>query len=248
MSENLIIQGIDVSTSYSGRVMHDKVSWSVKEGEIYGFLGGSGSGKTTLLKTMLYLKEPDEGKILFDGVDMWAANSEQKAQIKQKSSVMFQFGALYTAMNVLDNVGVLLSEYSSFSKRQIDEISMFWIQKVGLKPDVATLYPSELSGGMKKRVALARALALSPKLLFLDEPNSGLDPMSSRAMDELVQNLRETLGISVIMVTHDIDSIFDILDRFLIIENQKIAFEGSLGELEKAEYNPLEELFKTRKR
>lgn len=242
----ILIEGKNVTTSYSGRIMHDAVNFSINQGEIYGFLGGSGSGKTTLMKTITYLKEPDSGEILFDGQNIWSASQSAQQAIKLQCGMMFQFGALYSSMSVLDNVGVLLSEYSKFSKSQIDEISMFWIQKVGLKPQTATLYPSELSGGMKKRVALARALALSPRVLFLDEPNSGLDPLSSRAMDELLVNLRESIGVSVVMVTHDVDSIFDILDRFLIIENKKIAFEGSLRELENAPHNPLEELFKTR--
>ncbi|WP_169766868.1 ABC transporter ATP-binding protein [Campylobacter curvus] len=243
-----IIRGENITTSYGERVMHDNVSWSVNEAEIYGFLGGSGSGKTTLMKTMIYLKKPDEGDIYFDDKNMWKSDLTEQKEIKLSSGTMFQFGALYSSMNILDNVGVLLSEYSKFSKRQIDEIAMFWIQKVGLKKESASLYPSELSGGMKKRAALARALVLSPKVLFLDEPNSGLDPVSSRQMDALVRDLRDSLGLTVVMVTHDADSIFDILDRFLIIENKKIAFEGTLKELEDAGHNPLEELFKMRKK
>ena len=245
MSENLIV-GKDVTTKYGERVMHDAVSWHVKQGEIYGFLGGSGCGKTTLMKTMMYLKRPVSGEILFGGQDMWRADESTRQEIRLQSGTMFQFGALYSSMTILDNVGVLLSEYSKFKKREIDEIAMFWIQKVGLKKEAAALYPSELSGGMKKRAALARALVLSPRALFLDEPNSGLDPVSSRQMDALVRDLRDTLGVTVVMVTHDADSIFDILDRFLIIENKKIAFEGTLSELQKAPRNTLEELFKMR--
>lgn len=242
-----ILEGINVSTSYGGRIIHDSVSWSVKSGEIYGFLGGSGSGKTTLMKTMMYLKKPDLGEVKFEGKNMWQSPLKTQNEIKLQTGVMFQFGALFSSMSVLDNVGVMLKEYSALSQSQIDEISMFWIQKVGLKKESATLYPAELSGGMKKRAALARALVLSPKVLFLDEPNSGLDPVSSRQMDALVCELRDTLGLSVVMVTHDADSIFDILDRFLIIENKKIAFEGSMGEIKNLKVNPLQELFDMRK-
>ena len=149
-------------------------------------------------------------------------------------------------MNALENIYVSLKEYSNLSERSMREIAMFWLQKVGLKQVVATQYPSELSGGMKKRVAMARALALSPKILFLDEPNSGLDPSSARAFDELIVELRDALGLTVVTVTHDIDTINSILDRFLIIENKKIGFEGNLKELLKLERNPLEELLKTR--
>ena len=228
---NEIIVGKNITTSYGDKIMHDNVSWSVKEAEIYGFLGGSGTGKTTLMKTMIYLKKPNKGDITFDGVNMWKSSSEEQQEIKLKSGTMFQFGALYSSMTILDNVGVLLHEYSKFNKRQIDEIAMFW-----------------LSGGMKKRAALARALVLSPRVLFLDEPNSGLDPVSSRQMDALIKELRDSIGVTVVMVTHDADSIFDILDRFLIIDNKKIAFEGDIKELEHLENNPLEELFKMRKK
>ncbi|MGH1601547.1 ABC transporter ATP-binding protein [Campylobacter majalis] len=243
-----ILQGMNVSTSYNTRVIHDSVSWSVNQAEIYGFLGGSGSGKTTLMKTMMSLKRPDSGKVLYDNKDMWNSSEKTRQDIRLECGTMFQFGALFGSMNILDNVGIMLKEYSKFTQAQIDEISHFWIQKVGLKKESAWLYPAELSGGMKKRAALARALVLSPRVLFLDEPNSGLDPVSSRQMDALVCQLRDTLGLSVVMVTHDADSIFDILDRFLIIENKKIAFEGNIAELEKLEHNPLEELFKTRKK
>ncbi|AII14434.1 lipid asymmetry ABC transporter MlaABCDEF, ATPase component MlaF [Campylobacter iguaniorum] len=241
-----MIKASNITTAYGSRIMHDSVSFSVKKGEIYGFLGGSGSGKTTLMKTLIYLKEPLGGEILFDGQDIWKASQSQRAKIRLEMGVMFQFGALYSAMNVLENIGVMLREYSNYSLKDIDEISKMWLIKVGLKLEAATLYPSELSGGMKKRVALARALALSPRILFLDEPNSGLDPLSARALDRLVCDLRDSLGITVVMVTHDIDSIFGILDRFLIIDNHKIAYEGDLRGALEYEQNPLRELFEMR--
>ena len=178
--------------------------------------------------------------------DLWSLNIKQREEIRLKTGVMFQFGALYSSMSVLDNIGVLLREYSSLSKDDIKDISMFWLKKTGLKEDAANLFPSELSGGMKKRVALARALVLSPRVLFLDEPNSGLDPVSARRMDELIVNLRDSLGITVGMVTHDSDSIFNILDRFLIIDNKKVAFEGNVEEVKNFENNPLKELFDSR--
>ncbi len=244
-----IIKATNLTTAFGEKTMHDNVSFSVNEAEIYGFLGGSGSGKTTLMKTLIYLKEPKSGKIsMFDESDIWALNEKKRKQIQLKCGVMFQFGALYSSMSVLENVGVLLREYSDYSEKDINELSNFWIQKVGLKKEHALLNPNELSGGMKKRVALARALALSPKILFLDEPNSGLDPLGARALDRLVCELRDSLGLTVVMVTHDVDSIFDILDRFLIIDNRKIAFEGNIKEIANLENNPLEELFKMRDR
>lgn len=239
----MFIEAKNLTIKYGDRLIHKDASFHIKEGEIYGFLGGSGSGKTTLMKTLIYLKEPSQGKVYMFDKDLWSLNIKQREEIKLKTGVMFQFGALYSSMNVLDNIGVLLREYSSLNKNDIRDVSMFWLKKTGLKEDAANLFPSELSGGMKKRVALARALVLSPRVLFLDEPNSGLDPVSARRMDELIVNLRDSLGITVGMVTHDSDSIFNILDRFLIIDNKKVAFEGNLKEVKNFENNPLKELF-----
>ena len=243
----MIIKATNLTTKFGDRVIHDGLNFHVNEAEIYGLLGGSGTGKSTLMKTMIYLKEPSAGKVEMLGRDLWSLDEAARQEIKLACSVMFQFGALYTSMNVLENIYILLKEYSGMSERSMREIAMFWLQKVGLSENVALQYPSELSGGMKKRVAMARALVLSPKILFLDEPNSGLDPSSARAFDELVVELRDTLGVTVVMVTHDIDSICTILDRFLILQDKKIAFEGTFEQLMKMPENPLEELLKTRK-
>ncbi|EMG31245.1 ABC transporter ATP-binding protein [Campylobacter showae] len=243
----MIIKATDLTTKFGDRVIHDRLNFHVNEAEIYGLLGGSGTGKSTLMKTMIYLKEPSAGKVEMLGRDLWSLDEVARQEMKLACSVMFQFGALYTSMNVLENIYILLKEYSGMSERSMREIAMFWLQKVGLSENVALQYPSELSGGMKKRVAMARALVLSPKILFLDEPNSGLDPSSARAFDELVVELRDTLGVTVVMVTHDIDSICTILDRFLILQDKKIAFEGTFEQLMQMPENPLEELLKTRK-
>lgn len=243
----MIIKATDLTTKFGERVIHDGLNFHVNEAEIYGLLGGSGTGKSTLMKTMIYLKEPSAGKVEMLGRDLWSLDEAARQEMKLACSVMFQFGALYTSMNVLENIYILLKEYSGMSERSMREIAMFWLQKVGLSENVALQYPSELSGGMKKRVAMARALVLSPKILFLDEPNSGLDPSSARAFDELVVELRDTLGVTVVMVTHDIDSICTILDRFLILQDKKIAFEGTFEQLMQMPENPLEELLKTRK-
>ena len=243
----MIIKATDLTTKFGDRVIHDGLDFHVNEAEIYGLLGGSGTGKSTLMKTMIYLKEPSAGKVEMLGRDLWSLDEAARQEMKLACSVMFQFGALYTSMNVLENIYILLKEYSGMSERSMREIAMFWLQKVGLSENVALQYPSELSGGMKKRVAMARALVLSPKILFLDEPNSGLDPSSARAFDELVVELRDTLGVTVVMVTHDIDSICTILDRCLILQDKKIAFEGTFEQLMQMPENPLEELLKTRK-
>ncbi|NLY03661.1 MAG: ATP-binding cassette domain-containing protein [Campylobacter sp.] len=236
----------NLKVAYGSKVIHENASFHINEAEIYGFLGGSGSGKTTLMKTLIYLKEPDSGKVTVFGKDIWNLGINEREKIKLQTGFMFQFGALFSSMSVLDNIGVMLREYSDFSKKDIEDISMFWLQKVGLKRSAAYLYPSELSGGMKKRTALARALVLSPRMLFLDEQNSGLDPVSARAMDRLIVSLRDSLGITVAMVTHDADSIFTILDRFLIVHDKHIVFEGTLEEVHDFKDNPLQELFDSR--
>lgn len=241
-----IIRAESVLTEYQGKIIHNHVSFHVNEGEIYGFLGGSGAGKTTLMKTLNFLVKPTSGKEYVLGKDIWSLSFKEQEELRLKTAFMFQFGALYSSMSVLENVSVLLKEYSNFSKNFIEDLAMFWIEKVGLNASSAKLYPSELSGGMVKRVALARALALSPKILFLDEPNSGLDPLSAREFDALLKNIRASLNITIVMVTHDVDSIFDILDRFLIIDEHKIIFEGNIKEVAKVKNNPLEELFKMR--
>lgn len=243
-----IAQASNLKVTYGEKVIHENANFHINEAEIYGFLGGSGSGKTTLMKTLIYLKEPAGGTVTMLGKDIWSLDLKEREKIKLQTGFMFQFGALFSSMTVLDNIGVMLREYSDLSKKDIEDISFFWLQKVGLKKEAATLFPSELSGGMKKRAALARALVLSPRMLFLDEPNSGLDPVSSRAMDRLIVDLRDSLGLTVAMVTHDADTIFSILDRFLIVHDKHIVFEGNLNEVQNFKDNPLQELFDSRKK
>ena len=215
-----MIKAVNVSTAYGERLMQDKVSFSVKSGEIYGILGGSGTGKTTLLKTMIYLNRPTTGDIFINGENLWKSDEQTKNEMKKQMGVMFQFGALFSSMNVLENIGVMLKEYSNFSDKDIREIAKMWLLKVGLKKEAALLYPSELSGGMKKRVALARALVLSPKVLFLDEPFSALDPIVRLKLQDELKTLSK--GKCVIFVTHDIDEALNIADSIVILRQGKI--------------------------
>ena len=165
----MIIKATDLTTKFGDRVIHDRLNFHVNEAEIYGLLGGSGTGKSTLMKTMIYLKEPSAGKVEMLGRDLWSLDEAARQEMKLACSVMFQFGALYTSMNVLENIYILLKEYSGMSERSMREIAMFWLQKVGLSENVALQYPSELRRGIIKRVAMARALVLSPKILFLHD-------------------------------------------------------------------------------
>lgn len=222
----------DLVTKYGANIIHDRISFNVERGEIFGILGGSGSGKSTLLRTLLMLNPIKSGEVLLFGQDIAKLSLPKQELLLRHCGVLFQFGALFSSMNVLENVGILLNEYSNYPKKSIDENSKMWLSLVGLPPHVCSLYPYELSGGMKKRVALARALSLSPKILFLDEPTSGLDPASSEKFDELILKLRELLGITIVMVTHDLDSVRDCMDRFIVLEKQKIVFDGKLDEMD----------------
>ncbi|MCJ8327234.1 MAG: ATP-binding cassette domain-containing protein [Campylobacterales bacterium] len=220
-------------TSFEQNIVHENLSFTIKKNEIFGILGGSGSGKSTLLRQMILLEPIQKGNIKIFSKDIKNISLKEKDEISKKWAVLFQFGALFSSMNVIDNISILLKEHTTLPNDLIYDIAYTKIKMVGLDIKVAKLMPSQLSGGMKKRVALARALVLDPKLLFLDEPTSGLDPASARAFDELISELREILDLSVIMVTHDLDTIKNTLDKFIILDNNKILFNGNFDEAKK---------------
>lgn len=223
-----IIEAKEIVTRFGKNVIHDGVSFQIHKGEIFGLLGGSGSGKTTLLREMIMLQKAQAGEMNVLGTNVLTASQKTAQKLRQRWGVLFQFGALFTSLTILENVAIAMKEYTHVPDWLIEEASLMKLSVVGLPPKVATMYPSELSGGMKKRAGLARSLALDPKLLFLDEPTSGLDPQSARAFDELIVTLRDTLGITVVMVTHDKDTISNVLDRFIILGNKKVQFDGSM--------------------
>ncbi|MEZ7933459.1 MAG: ATP-binding cassette domain-containing protein [Sulfurospirillum sp.] len=239
MKNHVMIEARDVVTRFGKHVIHDGVSFKIHKGEIFGLLGGSGSGKTTLLREMIMLQKTSAGAMLVLGTNVMTTSSKMAQKLRQKWGVLFQFGALFTSLTILENVAVAMKEYTNLPDWLIEESALMKLSMVGLPPKVANMYPSELSGGMKKRAGLARALALDPKLLFLDEPTSGLDPQSARAFDELIVTLRDTLGITVVMVTHDKDTIANVLDRFVILGNKKVQFEGTMDVLKQTTDNEL---------
>jgi len=230
-----VIKVRDVRTVFGDKVVHDGLNLTIKEGDMYGLLGPSGCGKTTLLREMVMLQEFESGTIEVLGKDIAKIGEKEAQELRQKWGVLFQFGALFSSLTLKENIALPLKEYTDLDEIMINEIVKFKINLVGLKPEDALLYPSEISGGMKKKAGLARALAMDPKLLFLDEPTSGLDPISARDFDRLILKLHDMLGLTIVMVTHDLVSIYDTLDKIAIIENKKIAFEGTLDEVTKVE-------------
>jgi len=231
VKEKIIIQAKKVITAFGDNIIHDGVSFNIHPQEIFGLLGGSGSGKTTLLREMILLQKLSGGSMHVLGRNVGKLKNEEQQKLRQEWGVLFQFGALFTSLTILENVMIPMLEYTDLPPQLIEESARMKLSLVGLPPKVTSMYPSELSGGMKKRAGLARALALDPKLLFLDEPTSGLDPQSARAFDALILNLRETLGITVVMVTHDKDTIMHVLDRFVILGNKKVLFDGTMEAL-----------------
>ena len=216
-----------LSTSFADKIVHDDISLKINKGEIFGILGGSGSGKTVLLKQIIMLDEIQKGDIKIFGENIKKLNRKKREFIKRNWGVLFQFGALFSSLNVIENIGIMLKENTKLPQDLIEDIAYTKLRMVGLESRVGELYPEKLSGGMKKRVALARSLALDPDILFLDEPTSGLDPASAKAFDTLILELRDMLGITVVIITHELNTIKNVLDRFCIISNGKLAITGT---------------------
>ena len=239
-----VIEVKGVVTRFGERTIHDDLSLHIDKNEIYGILGESGSGKSVLMKQMIMLLKPNEGEITVLGHNLNEIGYGQAQELRREWGVLFQFGALYSSMTIAENIEVQLKEYSSISKAMRDKLVRSKIDLVGLGSHVGALYPAELSGGMIKRAALARALAMEPKLLFLDEPTSGLDPVGARNFDNLIVELRDRLGITVVMITHDLDSIFSIVDRMAVLADKHVVAEGTLENVLQSQHPFVEEFFK----
>ncbi|MBA3008472.1 MAG: ATP-binding cassette domain-containing protein [Proteobacteria bacterium] len=226
-----VITVANVVTRYGRNLIHDDISLNVREAEIYGLLGGSGAGKSTLMREMVMLLSPQEGTITVLGHELSTISRVEASLLRRQWGVLFQGGALYSSLTVAENIGIALKEYTDLSDSLIQDIVRLKINMVGLPDHAADLYPAELSGGMIKRASMARALAMDPKLLFLDEPSSGLDPVGAEAFDKLILKLRDLLGLTVVMVTHDLDSIWTVVDRFAVLGDKKVIAEGTLAEV-----------------
>jgi phospholipid/cholesterol/gamma-HCH transport system ATP-binding protein len=215
-----------------GKLIHDHVDLEVYRGEVIGIVGGSGSGKSVLLRTIVGLNKQREGHIEVFGEDPTPHRERPENSVQMRWGVLFQEGALFSSQTVAENIQVPLREYTKMSQQLMNEVTAMKLSMVGLPEDAAAKYPSELSGGMKKRAGLARALAADPELVFLDEPTAGLDPISANQFDELVRDLQKSLNLTVFMVTHDLDTLRATTDRIAVLVNQKIKV-GTIDEMRK---------------
>ena len=227
---------------FGHQVVHQGLDLDVMPGEVFGIVGGSGSGKSVLLRTMLGLQRPVEGTVEIAGHEITRASTAELLEVKRRYGVTFQQGALFSSLTVAQNVQLPIAEYYDVSETTLDELAELKIRMVGLPVDAADKFPAQLSGGMVKRAALARALALDPVLLFLDEPTSGLDPISAAAFDRLVLYLQKNLSLTVVMITHDLDTIFRTCNRIgVIVDRQMIS--GTLDEIVRHEHPWIREYF-----
>jgi phospholipid/cholesterol/gamma-HCH transport system ATP-binding protein len=217
-----VVEVTGLSNYFGRQVVHKNLDLCIEEGEVFGIVGGSGSGKSVLLRSILGLQKPRAGTVKLYGRDITRMSAAELRRVKAGYGVTFQEGALFSALTVLQNIQLPMVEHLQLPTRMLDELAMLKLKLVGLRPDAAHKFPSQLSGGMVKRVALARALALDPKLLFLDEPTSGLDPISAQAFDELVQYLRRELALTVVMITHDLDTLYGICTRVGVLVNGRM--------------------------
>jgi phospholipid/cholesterol/gamma-HCH transport system ATP-binding protein len=243
-SNQPVISVRDLVVGLNGVNVLDGVNLDVFRGEILGFVGGSGAGKSVLMRTIIGLLPKREGTIEVFGIDLAASDDDERRKIEQRWGVLFQHGALFSSLTVQQNIQFPMREYLKLSPRLIDEIALAKLEMVGLKADVRKKYPSELSGGMIKRVALARALALDPDIVFLDEPTSGLDPIGAAEFDELIRTLQQTLGLSVFMVTHDLDSLHAISSRIAVLSEGRVIAAGTIDTMLASEHPWLKSYFR----
>ena len=213
----VVIEMKHVSTRFGDHVVHTDVNLQVRRAEIFALIGGSGSGKSTLLREMILLQRPHTGEVRVLGCDLGRLSDMDAMALRRRWGVMFQHGGLFSSLTVKENVGLPLREHTELDDALIDDVAAWKLAMAGLAPEVGAQYPSELSGGMMKRASLARALALDPELLFLDEPTAGLDPVSADGVDQLILKQRDVFGLTIVMITHDLDLLWQVADRVAVL-------------------------------
>ncbi len=229
-NRDVVLRLRDVRTQFGDHVVHDQLDFDMFRGEVVGLVGGSGTGKSVLLRTIIGLNPYRRGRIEVLGMDTRGLHGRKEHALQARTGVQFQDGALFSSLTVTENIMVPLREHAGLDEATMREIAALKIALVGLPPDTGEKKPSELSGGMRKRASLARALALDPELLFLDEPTAGLDPIGAAHYDELVHGLRQSLGLSVLMVTHDLDSLYAVCDRVAVLLDKRVV-AGTMDEM-----------------
>lgn len=226
MSADPVIEVDALHTRFGSRVVHERIDLRVRRGELVALVGGSGSGKSVLLREVTGLQRPSAGSVRLFGADLWQAGADELAALRRRIGMLFQDGALFSSLDVAANVAAPMHECRSVPAHWIPDLVRLRIAMAGLPADAGSKMPSELSGGMRKRAAIARALALEPEVLFLDEPTSGLDPVTARALDALLASLNRDLGITIVLVTHDIDTVLTIVQRLVVLRAGTIVADG----------------------
>jgi len=239
--DDFVIEVEGLRSQFGDHVVHEDLNLNVRRGEVVAVVGGSGSGKSVLLNSIIGLKVPEGGTVKVFGQDV--SRGRETGGLERRWGVLFQHGALFSNLTVRENIEAPMREHTKLSVKEMEELADLKIALVGLRPDAGALKPAELSGGMRKRAALARALALDPDLLFLDEPTAGLDPIGAGAFDELIRDLSDSLHLTVFMITHDLDSLYTITDRVAVIADKKVVAEAPVAELESSDHPWIQEYF-----
>ena len=242
-----VIEVESIVTRFGTQTVHGGVSFAVERGTLVGMIGASGSGKSVLLREMIGLHRPTAGRVRLLGTDMWGAEPHELDAVRRRFGMMFQDGALFSSLTVAQNVAVPLREHTRLAPATIDALVALRLLQAGLGVDAGAKMPSELSGGMRKRAAVARAIALEPEILFLDEPTSGLDPITARAFDRLVRSLVDDLGLTVFLVTHDLDTLLTVVDRLIVLAGGTVLADGTVPEVMAVEDDWIREYFAVRR-
>jgi phospholipid/cholesterol/gamma-HCH transport system ATP-binding protein len=242
-----VVQVEGIVSRFGAQTVHDGVSFEVAPGTLVGLIGASGTGKSVLLREIIGLQRPTEGRVRLLGTDMWNATPDELDAVRRRFGMMFQDGALFSSLTVAQNVAVPLREHTTLAPETIDALVTLRLLQAGLTAEAGAKMPSELSGGMRKRAAIARAIALEPEILFLDEPTSGLDPITARGFDRLVRSLVDDLGLTVFLVTHDLDTLLSVVDRLIVLARGTVLADGTVSEVMAVADDWIREYFSVRR-